>query len=193
MNLNDFVVIPKNPKSVKLNARNLRELRLETVTLVEESKDMEDRLRQLRESMGREKEERGRSGRFRWKSGQPGALTNHGAKRNKENGLGKSAGKLKIRILQDGPGPELRGALEKDKAPAPLPGGEVSCRKSRLRGKVCGQCEARNAGLVWTPLCGVRSSEPDIPTQLWEWIPSPPVQKSPPAAGRAYRCLRIGG
>uniref|UniRef100_A0A3P8XRY3 B box-type domain-containing protein n=3 Tax=Esox lucius TaxID=8010 RepID=A0A3P8XRY3_ESOLU len=148
MNLNDFVVIPKNPKSVKLNARNLRELRLETVTLVEESKDMEDRLRQLRESMGREKEERGRSGRFRWKSGQPGALTNHGAKRNKENGLGKSAGKLKIRILQDGPGPELRGALEKDKAPAPLPGGEVSCRKSRLRGKVCGQCEARNAGLM---------------------------------------------
>ncbi|KAJ7995350.1 hypothetical protein DPEC_G00243650 [Dallia pectoralis] len=149
MNLNDFVVVSSNPKSVKLNPRNLRELRMETVTLADESEDMEQRLRRLKESMGREKEERERSGWFRWKSGQLGAPKNHGAKRNKENELGKSsAGKLKIRVLQDETGPEVRGVLEKDKAPAPLSGARLTSRKSRLRGKVCGQCEAKNAGLM---------------------------------------------
>uniref|UniRef100_A0A8B9KPF4 B box-type domain-containing protein n=1 Tax=Astyanax mexicanus TaxID=7994 RepID=A0A8B9KPF4_ASTMX len=58
MNLNDFVVLPSKPKSVKLNARNVRELRMETVHLDQENKDMENRLQELREIMRREKEER---------------------------------------------------------------------------------------------------------------------------------------
>ncbi|KAL0973460.1 hypothetical protein UPYG_G00203930 [Umbra pygmaea] len=152
MNLNDFVVIPNKPKSVKLNARNLRELRMETVVLAQESKDMEDRLRQLRESMSREKDERERSGAFRWKSGQAGALNHHSAKRNKENGLQKlSAGKLKVRVLQDecqSVRADVRGVLDKDKAPPLLLSAQVTSRKPRLRGKVCGQCEARTAGLL---------------------------------------------
>ncbi|XP_052313663.1 uncharacterized protein zbbx isoform X2 [Oncorhynchus keta] len=149
MNLNDFVVISNKPKSVKLNARNLRELRMETVTLAQESKDMEDRLQQLRESMSREKEERERLGGFRWKSGQAGAVNNHCAKRNKESGLQKlSAGKVKIRLLKDHPQPEVCRVGEKEKATAVLSGGHVSSSKTRLRGKVCGQCEARAAGLT---------------------------------------------
>uniref|UniRef100_A0A8K9Y428 B box-type domain-containing protein n=1 Tax=Oncorhynchus mykiss TaxID=8022 RepID=A0A8K9Y428_ONCMY len=149
MNLNDFVVISNKPKSVKLNARNLRELRMETVTLAQESKDMEDRLQQLRESMSREKEERERLGGFRWKSGQAGAVNNHCAKRNKESGLQKlSAGKVKIRLLKDQPQPEVCRVGEKEKATAVLSGGHVSSSKTRLRGKVCGQCEARAAGLT---------------------------------------------
>uniref|UniRef100_A0A4W6E5A5 B box-type domain-containing protein n=1 Tax=Lates calcarifer TaxID=8187 RepID=A0A4W6E5A5_LATCA len=60
MNLNDFVVLPNNKaKSVKLNARNLQELQMETVTLALESKEMEEKLQQLKESMSKEKEERG--------------------------------------------------------------------------------------------------------------------------------------
>ncbi|XP_071216147.1 uncharacterized protein zbbx isoform X2 [Salvelinus alpinus] len=149
MSLNDFVVISNKPKSVKLNARNLRELRMETVTLAQESKDMEDRLQQLRESMSREKEERERLGGFRWKSGQAGAVINHSAKRNKESGLQKlSAGKVKIRLLKDQPQPEVCRVGEKEKATAVPSGGQVSSSKTRLRGKVCGQCEARAAGLT---------------------------------------------
>uniref|UniRef100_A0A8C2ZMB9 B box-type domain-containing protein n=1 Tax=Cyclopterus lumpus TaxID=8103 RepID=A0A8C2ZMB9_CYCLU len=52
MNLNDFVVLPNNKaKSVKLNARNLQELQMETVTLAQESNEMEEKLQQLKESM----------------------------------------------------------------------------------------------------------------------------------------------
>ncbi|KAM6946337.1 zinc finger B-box domain-containing protein 1 [Aplochiton taeniatus] len=149
MNLNDFVVIPSNKaKSVKLNARNLRELRMETVTLAQESRDMEERLLQLKESMSREKEERGRSGAFRWKSGQVGALTSLGSKANQENGLHKlSAGKVKIRVLKDQPLTEPPRGVQKPAAPL-LSGDHLSTRKSRLTGKICGQCEARTAGLM---------------------------------------------
>ncbi|CAB1440278.1 unnamed protein product, partial [Pleuronectes platessa] len=60
MNLNDFVVLHNSKaKSVKLNARNLQELQMETVTLSLESKDMEEKLQQLKQSMSKEKEERG--------------------------------------------------------------------------------------------------------------------------------------
>ncbi|XP_040902534.1 zinc finger B-box domain-containing protein 1 [Toxotes jaculatrix] len=105
MNLNDFVVLPNNKaKSVKLNARNLQELQMETVTLAQESKEMEEKLQQLKESMSKEKEERGHSGGFRWKSGQCGNALTNSTKRNKENRLQKlSAGKVKIRVLRDEP------------------------------------------------------------------------------------------
>ncbi|GAA6079031.1 zinc finger B-box domain-containing protein 1 isoform X1, partial [Tachysurus ichikawai] len=58
MNLNKFVVLPNKPKSVKINVRNLRELRFETAQLKQDNKDMENRLQQLQEVMSREKEER---------------------------------------------------------------------------------------------------------------------------------------
>uniref|UniRef100_A0A672YP72 B box-type domain-containing protein n=1 Tax=Sphaeramia orbicularis TaxID=375764 RepID=A0A672YP72_9TELE len=59
MNLNDFVVVPNNTaKSVKLNARNLQELKMETVVLAQESTEMEDKLQQLKERMSKEKKER---------------------------------------------------------------------------------------------------------------------------------------
>uniref|UniRef100_A0A665W2U6 Uncharacterized protein n=1 Tax=Echeneis naucrates TaxID=173247 RepID=A0A665W2U6_ECHNA len=52
MNLNDFVVLPNNKaKSIKLNARNLQELRMETVSLAEENKEMEEKLQQLKKML----------------------------------------------------------------------------------------------------------------------------------------------
>ncbi|XP_037334101.2 uncharacterized protein zbbx isoform X2 [Pungitius pungitius] len=139
MNLNDFVVLPNNKaKSVKLNARNLQELQMETVTLAQESKEIEEQLQQLKESMSKEKEERGLPGGFKWKSGQCGSLS--GVKKNKENRFQKlSSGKLKIRVLKDG----LVTA-----PPQPPPPILRDRRKNRLRGTYCGQCEMKTAGLT---------------------------------------------
>ncbi|XP_033970356.1 uncharacterized protein zbbx [Trematomus bernacchii] len=145
MNLNDFVVLPNNKaKSVKLNARNLQVLQMETVSLAHESKEMEEKLQQLKESMIKEKEERGQSGGFRWKSGQSGSLNSNSTKKNKENRLQKlSAGKVKIRVLKDEP-------PTAPPQPPPLPStiGLRTTRKSRLRGTHCGQCEVKTAGIM---------------------------------------------
>ncbi|XP_048121304.1 zinc finger B-box domain-containing protein 1 isoform X1 [Alosa alosa] len=145
MNLNDFVILPNKPKSVKLNTRNLRELRMETVQLAQESTAMESRLQQLRESMSREKEERERSGGFRWKSGKAGALTGPAARRNRENAAPKVPGaKVKIRVLRDEPLAEPRRPVERPNRPVE----QASSRRPRLKGRVCGQCEDRAAGLM---------------------------------------------
>ncbi|XP_028817958.1 uncharacterized protein zbbx isoform X2 [Denticeps clupeoides] len=158
MDLNKFVFIPSKPKSLKLNGRNLRELRMETVQLAEENMEMEGRLKQLREDMGRQKEERARYGGLWWKSGQAGALTSP-PQNGKRNGTGKlSGGKVKIRVLKDEP-PGVRsparghGAETQkpvDSGPGPQAGDQSSNRtpRPRLKGKVCGQCEAKTAGLV---------------------------------------------
>ncbi|XP_062241274.1 mucin-2 [Platichthys flesus] len=137
MNLNDFVVLHNSKaKSVKLNARNLQELQMETVTLSLESKDMEEKLQQLKQSMSKEKEERGHSGGFRWSSGQCGS--SNSAKKFKENRLQKlSAGKMRIRMLKNEP-------LTVQPQPPPLP---RTIRKNRLTGTICGQCEVKTAGL----------------------------------------------
>ncbi|XP_051813816.1 zinc finger B-box domain-containing protein 1 [Acanthochromis polyacanthus] len=147
MNLNDFVVLPNNKaKSVKLNARNLQELQMGTVTLANESKDVEEKLRQLKDSMSKEKEERGQSGRFRWTSGQCGSLSSNSptnsSMKNKENKLQKlSAGKMKIRVLKD------ETPTVPHLPPPHLPTSGLQ-RKIKLNGTICGQCEIKTAGLM---------------------------------------------
>ncbi|XP_070826787.1 zinc finger B-box domain-containing protein 1-like [Chaetodon trifascialis] len=150
MNLNDFVVLPNNKaKSVKLNARNLQELHMETVTLAQDSKEMEEKLQQLKERMSKEKEERRHSGWFRWKSGQCGSLTSTGptssAEKNKNRLERLSAGKVKIRVLKDEP---LTAPPQPPPPPPPPTIGIRTTRKNRLRGRYCGQCEVRSAGLM---------------------------------------------
>ncbi|XP_039478183.1 uncharacterized protein zbbx isoform X3 [Oreochromis aureus] len=146
MNLNDFVVLPNNKaKSVKLNARNLQELQMETTTLASESREIEEKLQRLKDSISKEKAERGHSQRFKWASGQCGSMTSnslsYGSKKDKESKLQKlSAGKLKIRVLKD---EELTAPPQ---PPPPLP--TQTARKSRLRGTVCGQCEVKTAGIM---------------------------------------------
>nr|XP_046244595.1 zinc finger B-box domain-containing protein 1 isoform X2 [Scatophagus argus] len=143
MNLNDFVVLSNNKaKSVKLNVRNLQELQMETVTLAQESNEMEDKLQQLKESMSKEKQERGHFGGFRWKSGQGGSLNR--TKNSEEKMLQKlSTGKVKIRVLKD------EALTAPNQPPPPLPTIKLqTTRKSRLRGTDCGQCEVKTAGLM---------------------------------------------
>nr|XP_014347809.1 PREDICTED: zinc finger B-box domain-containing protein 1 [Latimeria chalumnae] len=147
MNPKDFVVVPGNKAglSVKLKTRNLQELRLETAQLELESHEMEQKLQQLQLNMSREKEERERSAGIHWRSGQRGVLGKYGhlIRQNKENSLPKaSPGKMRIKLLKDKP-------EEPPKPPAvsiatAAPGPEVP----KIKGKACGQCEARSALLV---------------------------------------------
>ncbi|XP_005720601.2 uncharacterized protein zbbx isoform X2 [Pundamilia nyererei] len=137
MNLNDFVVLPNNKaKSVKLNARNLQELQMETTTLASESREIEEKLQRLKDSISKEKAERGHSQRIKWASGECGSMTSnslsYGSKKDKESKLQKlSAGKLKIRVLKD---EELTAPPQ----PPPLP--TQTARKSRLRRTMCAEC-----------------------------------------------------
>ncbi|XP_060778977.1 zinc finger B-box domain-containing protein 1 isoform X2 [Neoarius graeffei] len=137
MNLNEFVVLPNKPKSIKLNVRNLHELRMETAQLTQDNKDTEGRLQQLREVMSCEKEERVKNDALHWKSAQ----TQDGT-RDKEKKLNKNShSKIKIRALKDEP-------LLVERVPEPPPSKDGQSRKSRLKRKACGQCEAQTAGLV---------------------------------------------
>ncbi|XP_059507056.1 zinc finger B-box domain-containing protein 1 isoform X2 [Stegostoma tigrinum] len=145
MNPNDFVVIPGNKSgtSVKLKARNLRELRLETLRLEIDSDVLEQRLQQLRQAMRKEKEERERSGPYHWKSGQMGSLVNHAqvVLRNKENVNQKiTSGKTKIRILKDQRGEPRKHAI--------IDTAVCESEKLKVKGKLCGQCEIRSPVLV---------------------------------------------
>uniref|UniRef100_UPI00398ED49B uncharacterized protein zbbx isoform X2 n=1 Tax=Pristiophorus japonicus TaxID=55135 RepID=UPI00398ED49B len=145
MNPKDFVVIPGNKPgtSAKLKARNLRELRLETVQLELDSDVMEQRLQQLRQAMSKEKEERERSGPYHWKSGQVGSLVNHAqvVLRNKEHFNQKiTSGKTKLRILKD----------QCEEPPKRVFTNVPVCvtEKPKVQGKLCGQCEIRSPVLV---------------------------------------------
>uniref|UniRef100_A0A9J7XVS4 Zinc finger, B-box domain containing n=1 Tax=Cyprinus carpio carpio TaxID=630221 RepID=A0A9J7XVS4_CYPCA len=142
MNLNNFVVLPSKPKSMKLNVRNLRELHMETVQLDQHAKEMESRLEELRQRMNQEKEEREKMGASHWRSAQPGVQS---VKTNKENAPHRlSPGKMKIRVLKDEPVPAVQKQVIAERA-AKVHG---TNRKLNLRGKVCGQCEVQLAGLM---------------------------------------------
>ncbi|XP_059421323.1 uncharacterized protein zbbx isoform X2 [Carassius carassius] len=141
MNLNNFVVLPSKPKSMKLNVRNLRELRMETVQLDQHAKEMESRLEELRQRMNQEKEEREKKGASHWRSAQAGVQT---VKTNKENAPHRfSPGKMKIRVLKDEP-----VAVQKQVIAERVAKVHGTNRKLNLRGKVCGQCEVQLAGLM---------------------------------------------
>ncbi|KAM3930627.1 zinc finger B-box domain-containing protein 1 [Leptodactylus fuscus] len=135
----DFVIVPpaKSGNSVRLKAKNIRELRMETLQLERHNQEMEEKLNQLRQSMSREKEERGRSNPYHWVSGQAG-----NPRHDKEN-IGKvSAGKIKLKVLQNPvPEPEKQKTLSKTT--------NISAtEKPKIKGKPCGQCESKSALLM---------------------------------------------
>ncbi|XP_051725791.1 uncharacterized protein zbbx isoform X1 [Ctenopharyngodon idella] len=147
MNLNNFVVLPSKPKSMKLNVRNLRELRMETVQLDQRAKEMESRLEELRQRMNQEKEEREKMGASHWRSAQALAPAFQSVKTNKGNAPHRlSPGKMKIRVLKD----ESVPAVQKQEPASKAHGAN---RKLKLSGKVCGQCEVQLAGLMCSE-CG---------------------------------------
>ncbi|XP_072110688.1 uncharacterized protein zbbx isoform X1 [Mobula birostris] len=145
MNPNDFIVVPANKPltSVKLKARNLRELRLETAQLELDRDVMEQRLHQLRQAMCKEKEERERAGAYHWKSGQVGNLTNHAqvVLKNKDNfNQKKTSGKAKIKILKD----QCIEPPKRESSSIPV----CETERPKVNCKLCGQCETRSSVLV---------------------------------------------
>ncbi|XP_040285904.1 LOW QUALITY PROTEIN: zinc finger B-box domain-containing protein 1 [Bufo bufo] len=129
----DFLVPPaKSGNSVRLKAKNIRELRMESLQLQRQNQEMEQKLNQLRQSMSREKEERGRSNPYHWISGQAG-----NQRQDKEN-IGKvSAGKIKLKVLQN--------PVSEPEKPSSRTANTLAAEKPKVKGKACGQCESKSA------------------------------------------------
>ncbi|XP_047585625.1 zinc finger B-box domain-containing protein 1 isoform X5 [Lutra lutra] len=145
MNTKDFIVLPwgKPGNSVKLKYKNAQELRMEKVQLELENQQMEKKLQEFQSARSKEKEERESSG-YHWKSGQVGKLGNqsHTMSQNKGNIIKFSAGKVKLKLLkeqlQDPVKPQLNYKMANPS----------ESKKSKIKGKVCGQCENKAALLV---------------------------------------------
>ncbi|XP_071482062.1 uncharacterized protein [Diadema antillarum] len=145
-----FHTSTKEPVSMKL--RGLNTSKKVTRQLEIDSRRMEERLRELKLAMNREKQERERQGSAGsggiWSSGKPGALTTHGNELVKKKSPTKPAkpGEPKVRkikVLKDTP-------IEvPNRAPKKYPAGEpmASVRKS-FSGPACGQCEERAVALT---------------------------------------------
>ncbi|KAM8804880.1 zinc finger B-box domain-containing protein 1 [Eudromia elegans] len=124
MSIKDFVVLPgsKAGTSVRLKAKNVRELQLEKVQLELENKEMEKKLEQLQSNMNKEKEERKKSRAFHWRSGQAGPMTTHAhvLSQKQENSNKVSSGKVKLKMLKE----QIQGKdimLSKRKLPSNKP------------------------------------------------------------------------
>ncbi|GCC28154.1 hypothetical protein chiPu_0006582 [Chiloscyllium punctatum] len=107
--------------NIVLKARNLRELRLETLQLELDSDVMEQRLQQLRQTMRKEKEERDNPLKFMFILSQI------------------TSGKTKIRILKDHPEEPRKHAIIDAVS---------ETENLKVKGKLCGQCEIRSPVLV---------------------------------------------
>ncbi|XP_008423558.1 uncharacterized protein zbbx isoform X2 [Poecilia reticulata] len=145
MNLNDYVVPNNKTRSVKLNARNLRKLQLDTTTLASESKKMEEKLKQLKENMSKEKEERRHFRDLKWKFGQRiSSITNpqpNSFKKTNDNKILKlPAGKIKIRVLKDEPLPAPSQSSSSSSIPS---AGLGMTKRTRVKGTITRKCEVK--------------------------------------------------
>ncbi|XP_016518521.1 zinc finger B-box domain-containing protein 1 isoform X2 [Poecilia formosa] len=150
MNLNDYVVPNNKTRSVKLNARNLHKLQLDTTTLASESKKMEEKLKQLKENMSKEKEERRHFRDLRWKFGQCiSSISNpqpNSFKKINDNKIQKlPAGKIKIRVLKDEPLP----APPQSSSSSSIPNAGLGMTKrTRVKGTISRKCEVKSTKLT---------------------------------------------
>ncbi|XP_062439004.1 zinc finger B-box domain-containing protein 1 [Rhea pennata] len=136
MNINDFVVLPgsKTGTSVRLKAKNVRELQLEKVQLELENKEMEKKLRQLQSNMNREKEERKKSRAYHWRYGQAGPMTIQARVLSQSHKNTKvSSGTVKLKILKE----QIEEPVKQSNV--------VAYEASEMKRIPCGQCETSSA------------------------------------------------
>ncbi|XP_060539089.1 zinc finger B-box domain-containing protein 1 isoform X2 [Pantherophis guttatus] len=146
MNINDFVILPgsKTGVSVKLKEKSVRELQLEKVQLELENKEMEKKLKQLQSNMSREKQDRGRTNGYRWKSGHTSLNTQPHILQDKENAIKVPSAKVKLRLLKE-------HIPASDAAKQPFlhkTANDAATERPKVKGKACGQCEMKIALLV---------------------------------------------
>nr|XP_057935515.1 uncharacterized protein zbbx isoform X2 [Doryrhamphus excisus] len=145
MNVNDLVALPSNKsKSLQFYSRNPQGLHMDTVTLAQQGNAMEEMLQKLKESMKKEKGERGHTGLFQWKLGQHGSLNRSSPTANAKKTQKLSAGKVKIRVLKDEP----------LTVPPHLPLCETCCcpqptRQKKISGSTLGQGDATGDGQIF--------------------------------------------
>ncbi|XP_061924141.1 uncharacterized protein zbbx isoform X5 [Entelurus aequoreus] len=151
MNPNEFVGHPNSKsKSLQFSARNPQGLQIESVTLAQQGNVMEDMLKKLKESMKKEKGERGHPGILQWKAGQYGSINSCAPIPNpKKPQKQLSAGKVKIRVLKDEP----------LTAPPHLPLCESCCcpqppRQNKMKGPNFGQGDTATDRQMFAGDCG---------------------------------------
>ncbi|XP_054883731.1 uncharacterized protein zbbx isoform X2 [Poeciliopsis prolifica] len=150
MNLNNYVVPNNRTRSFKLNSRNLHKLQLDTATLASESKNMEEKLKQLKESMSKEKEERRHFRDLKWKFGQCiSAISNpqpNSFKKTNDNKVQKLLeGKMKIRVLKDEPLPAPPPTSSSSSVPN---AGLGMTKRTRVKGTISRKCEVKSTKLT---------------------------------------------
>ncbi|XP_010223156.1 PREDICTED: zinc finger B-box domain-containing protein 1, partial [Tinamus guttatus] len=142
MNIKDFVVLPgsKAGTSVRLKAKNVRELKLEKVQLELENKEMEKKLQQLQSNMNREKEERKKSRAFHWRNGQAGPMTIQARllSQKQENSNKVSSGKVTLKMLKEQIQEPVKQSFKGEVAKA------VASETPEMKGAPYGQCETNS-------------------------------------------------
>ncbi|KAK3727242.1 hypothetical protein RRG08_049869 [Elysia crispata] len=141
--------------SMRLRAQNMRNARDQTKRLEEDSRKMEERLRELKTVMTKEKEERERQGGGFWGRGQAqvGSLTKYADEvlTSKAERPPREGKKKKIKVLQDEPIEVPKRSAQpgtmKYIAQRKLPQRPGPVPRDKQKGPRCGQCEDRAATL----------------------------------------------
>ncbi|KAG8511470.1 Zinc finger B-box domain-containing protein 1, partial [Galemys pyrenaicus] len=113
---------------------------MEKVQLELENQEIEKKLQEFQSTRSKEKEERQSNG-YHWKSGQVGKLgtQSHMMLQNKGNVIKFSTGKVKLKLLKQQLQETVKPSLNYKMAST------SESEKSKIRGKVCGQCENKAA------------------------------------------------
>ncbi|XP_026561482.1 zinc finger B-box domain-containing protein 1 [Pseudonaja textilis] len=105
---------------------------------------MEKKLKQLQSNMSREKQDRGRTNGYRWKSGHASLNTQPQILQDKENAIKVPSGKVKLRLLKEHiPVPDASKQPFVHKT-----ANDAATERPKVKGKACGQCEMKVALLV---------------------------------------------
>eukprot|EP00058_Branchiostoma_floridae_P007846 XP_002593334.1 hypothetical protein BRAFLDRAFT_119582 [Branchiostoma floridae] len=138
-----FTPSSKEPASMRLHRKDVKEVRAQNLQLEVDNQQMEARLHQLKAAMRMEKEERERQGGTIWQSGKKGSLTTHA-----QDVLKKRADKKprKLKVLKDEPIEPVQKTSARSSFSASLLANTTS--SARVKGTPCGQCEAKKAVLL---------------------------------------------
>ncbi|CAC5405405.1 unnamed protein product [Mytilus coruscus] len=136
----------KEDVSLRLKQHNVKRAKDETKKLETESRKMEEKLKELRMAMNREKEERENQGGGFWSRGQTGKLNSYATDvLNKPTKSSKDPSKRKVKVLKDSPldiperssQPGTFGHLAKQSI--------GNTPREKIKGPKCGQCEEKRA------------------------------------------------
>ncbi|XP_023931283.1 zinc finger B-box domain-containing protein 1-like [Lingula anatina] len=142
----------KEDVSMKLKAQNLKNVQKQTKQLEVESRKMEERLRELKLAMNREKEEREAQGGGFWDKGQHGAVTTYDKivlKRTPEKpkeDKAKDRKTRKVKVLKDD-ALELPKRSKQPGTMAYIAQRDTAPPRNMVKGTKCGQCEQKAANV----------------------------------------------